>query len=128
MSNVLTMKEIKDLLQVDHKSNVGKQFTTPMGVTGTVLAELLDGKYAATFTCSTPGCTNTHIRRMSDWHQCGKCVACSKNKPKPVVLQKSAEDKMREDLARLEETRKHVENSQAKIRDLVTKYKDSAKQ
>ncbi len=93
----LTMDEAKK------SGKAGDTFTNPRGVTGTILPDLVNGKRAAVFNCSTPGCTNTHTRLVSDWHQVSRCKECSKKKakvakPKPVVVvdteaaQKQADD------------------------------------
>lgn len=55
----------------------------PTGAIGTVLPEFSSrGKLQATLTCSHPGCTETHIREVSDWHQSSKCATHTKVKSK----------------------------------------------
>ena len=61
----------------------GGQEDVPNGVIGTILPELSNrGKLQAELTCTEPGCTATHIREVSDWHQCTKCEQHSKSKGK----------------------------------------------
>lgn len=55
----------------------------PTGSIGTILPELsARGKLQASLTCSVEGCTETHIREVSDWHQSSKCATHSTAKSK----------------------------------------------
>ena len=55
----------------------------PTGAIGTILPELsVHGKLQAVLTCTEAGCTNTHVREVSDWHQCTKCEEHRKVKAK----------------------------------------------
>lgn len=70
---MLSLTEVKSLVKSGMDVD-GQQFTAPTGAVGMVLAGLSPrGKKWAEFTCVHPGCTNTHYREISDWHQCGKC-------------------------------------------------------
>lgn len=55
----------------------------PTGAIGTILPELsARGKLQASLTCATEGCTETHIREVSDWHQSANCAIHTKAKSK----------------------------------------------
>lgn len=55
----------------------------PTGAIGVVLPELSShGKVQATLSCTEPGCTETHVREASDWHQSTKCDTHKKTKSK----------------------------------------------
>ena len=83
---MLTMNEAKSL----GISAAGQEFecdsgnfagNVPNGIIGVILPEVSSrGKVQAELTCSVPGCTNTHIREKSDWHQCRFCAVHQKNK------------------------------------------------
>lgn len=73
-----TLEQIKQAI-ISGSVKDGDQFTTPTGAVGTYTARLSQrGKIQAVFTCTWNGCQNTHEREISDWHQCGKCVAHAK--------------------------------------------------
>lgn len=78
------MNEIKESIKKNGVSSVaGESFEGKNGVTATVLAELSHRqKPQAEITCSVEGCTNTHIREISDWHQSDKCREDAKSKSK----------------------------------------------
>lgn len=81
MNNIVTMDEAKKLASKNLAEAVGTQFEAPTGATGTVIAELSSrGKVQAELTCTEQGCTETHVREISDWHQCGKCRTHKKSK------------------------------------------------
>jgi hypothetical protein len=69
---MLSLEEAKSLVA---KGNaVGVQFTNKKGSVGTIIAEKSPrGKVQARMTCIEPGCNNTHVREISDWHQCCRC-------------------------------------------------------
>lgn len=80
-NNTLSMSEAKALANKSTAENAGKRFSTPAGVIGVILADLSPrGKPQAELTCSEAGCTETHVREISDWHQCGKCRTHKKSK------------------------------------------------
>lgn len=55
----------------------------PTGAIGTILAEpSARGKLQAELTCCEPGCTGTHNREVSDWHQSRFCELHQKHKSK----------------------------------------------
>ncbi len=80
----LTLTEIKALIRANLGSPqanqnassalAGTEFETKGGVTGVILAELSPkGKVQARLTCIEAGCTETHVREQSDWHQSFRC-------------------------------------------------------
>lgn len=86
-----TMTEMKALIAhnlVTLKSNqgvatllAGTEFTCENGRGEKVAARLLPqlsshGKIQAELACSRPGCTKTHTRERSDWHQALLCREC----------------------------------------------------
>lgn len=83
MSNttMLTMLEAKALANKSLAEAAGKQFTAQTGAIGVILPEpSVRGKPQAELTCLEEGCTETHVREISDWHQCGKCRTHKKSK------------------------------------------------
>lgn len=79
--NELSMAEAKALANKSPQEAAGKRFIAQTGAIGVILAELSPrGKPQAELTCLTPGCTETHIREISDWHQCGMCRTHKKSK------------------------------------------------
>ena len=74
----------------DAKQNpvTGTRFRGAKGVHGEVVGELSErGKVVARLSCSIPHCTETHLREISDWHQCHLCRnhAPSRSKAKPAA-------------------------------------------
>lgn len=68
------------------KSNptVGLEFQAPTGAKGKIIAERSPrGKLQAALICIT--CGDTHVREVSDWHQCGKCPKCKPSKGRKSV-------------------------------------------
>jgi hypothetical protein len=85
----LSMQDAKDLARSDLSKAAGQEFECygldgqPNGVIGTILPELSSRlKIQATLTCLTEGCTETHVREISDWHQSRNCLTHSKTKAK----------------------------------------------
>lgn len=80
MSDVFTVKQLRE--KISSKENVvGLSFVNARGATGTVLDGLSShGKRQAEMTCITQGCTETHVREQSDWHQSFACRTHSKTK------------------------------------------------
>jgi len=104
---MFTMDEVK-------KNPVaGSQFLSPTGAVGTVLEGLsIKGKVRAEFNCVVEGCTATHVREQSDWHQCGKCLAHTKKRYKSTGTKKVVSNNETQALAELttefEETQARV--------------------
>ena len=74
---MLTMIEAKKL----GVEAAGEEFECPTGARGRILEMLSEHKKVqAELSCVEQGCTNTHIREQSDWHQCGRCPEHSKSK------------------------------------------------
>ncbi len=78
--SVVTVEELKASIKA--KTDVsGVTFVNVKGSQGTVLPGKSDhGKLRAEMTCVKEGCTETHIREISDFHQCGLCRTHSKTK------------------------------------------------
>lgn len=72
----------------------GTEFATPKGARGVVLIERSAArKITARLTCTAEGCDETHVREISDWHQCARCRshatqhrASSSKKIAPAVI------------------------------------------
>ena len=80
-TNTVEMNEAKAVAKKSLTEAAGVKFTTPTGALGVVLAEpSVRGKPQAELTCTEPGCTELHVREVSDWHQCGKCRTHAKKK------------------------------------------------
>ncbi len=84
MSDIKTLAEMKATLALSKatlKSNAavaaslaGTKFLSGKGATGEILPTVsAHGKVQARFTCIVPGCTETHDREQSDFHQVGAC-------------------------------------------------------
>lgn len=57
---------------------VGKLFINSKGAIACVLDIInVRGKRLALFGCTSPGCSGTHVRETSDWHQVGSCRGCA---------------------------------------------------
>lgn len=79
----VTMNEAKEQAKKNAADARGLVFVTDKGVTGTVLGTLSERKKPlAELTCREPGCNNTHVREISDWHQCDRCHTHKKSKSK----------------------------------------------
>lgn len=76
--------------------NENKHIPAGSQVEGVVLAELSPaalgsgGKVQAELTCTVAGCTEKHIRQISDWHQVYKCRTHAKAKGKLTDAEKIA--------------------------------------
>jgi hypothetical protein len=93
---MLTMNEAKKLAKANLAEAAGQEFQpeksaylaggqegVPTGALGVILPTLSSrGKPQAELTCVVDGCTERHIREISDWHQCTKCETHSKSKSK----------------------------------------------
>ena len=79
-TNVVALSVIKDRIKA--KENVvGMTFRNERNALGTILEALSDHKKRqAEMTCTTEGCTETHIREQSDWHQSYACRTHGKSK------------------------------------------------
>ena len=118
-----TIDEVKAACRRNDPSIAGMQFTNQRGSVATVLANKSSrDKYHATMTCTIAGCTDTHLREMSDWHQCYKCLTHQgkkSNKGSGHGSIKSTEDKqakLTEANARL---KKYAANLGVKLPDAV---------
>lgn len=49
------------------------------------------GKITAELACAEPGCNETHVREMSDWHQSVKCRTHAKAANKKLTAEEKAE-------------------------------------
>lgn len=79
----MTLQEMKEEIKADLSKMVGEQFEGKNGIIGVVLADYSTrGKPQAEFGCSVEGCTETHVRELSDWHQSDKCRTHAKSKAK----------------------------------------------
>lgn len=79
--NELSMAEAKALANKSLSEAAGQRFIAQTGAIGVILAEpSVRGKPQAELSCLESGCTETHIREISDWHQCGKCRTHKKTK------------------------------------------------
>lgn len=73
MSEIIDLSVVKEMIK-QRREVAGVRFINQKGSIGTVLANLSShGKRQAEMTCTTDGCTETHVREQSDWHQCSSC-------------------------------------------------------
>jgi regulator of protease activity HflC (stomatin/prohibitin superfamily) len=82
-NGMLTIEQIKEAIKA--KENVvGMTFVNSRGAQGVVLEALSPrGKRQAEMTCvAVQGCTETHIREQSDWHQSYACRTHSRPRNK----------------------------------------------
>lgn len=89
---MLTMTEAKKLAKTNLAEAAGQEFTPekseylgggPTGVVGVILPSLsVRGKPQAELTCTVEGCTEKHVREISDWHQSTRCESHAKSKSK----------------------------------------------
>lgn len=89
---MLNMTDAKNLAKTNLNEAAGQEFTPekseylgggPTGVLGVILPTLSTrGKPQAEFSCIVEGCTEKHVREISDWHQSTKCETHAKTKAK----------------------------------------------
>lgn len=73
MSKTVELSVVKEAVK-NGEDVSGVTFVNAKGATGTVLpGKSLHLKLQAEMTCTTDGCTETHVREQSDWHQSHKC-------------------------------------------------------
>lgn len=113
-----TIQEIKAAVKAGKAA--GQQFQNAAGSTGTVLLEVsARGKPLAEMSCTKPGCTATHRREISDWHQSHRCGEHPANrsgksgtKKKDAVDQKAALEDANAKLLQYAADNKHVLSSE----------------
>jgi hypothetical protein len=98
----------------------GYKFITPVGVSGVVLSDKKDNKHQAELQCIIKDCTNVHIRVISDWHQCSKCLEHSSTGRSTAP--KDIQQRTEENRVRLEESRAHMLTIKSRISEMIEKY------